>query len=73
MTLFGISKTTINGVLAMLISILTPILSIQMPQALATPQASHTWLWAQFIVIVALAILRGVVGFLQNDATPTGH
>lgn len=70
--IFGISKTTINGILALLIVILTSILSYQVPAALLTPQASRTWLYVTAFCTFALGVLRAVVGFLQTDA-PTAN
>ena len=67
----NVSKTTVNGILAFLIAILTPLMSIQVPSALATPNTSHFWLWFQFGVIVVLGALRGAVGFFQGDSDTT--
>ncbi len=68
--IFGISKTTINGVLALLITILSSVMAYQVPSALMTPGASHTWLWVTAICNLICGILRAVVGFLQNDTPP---
>lgn len=70
--IFGISKTTLNGVLALLITILTAVLAYQVPSALLTPQASHVWLIVTTICTFACGILRAVVGFLQNDTPEPG-
>ena len=69
--IFGISTTTINGFLALLITILTAVLSYQVPTALLSPQASRTWLYITAVCTFALGILRAVVGMLQNDAVST--
>jgi hypothetical protein len=63
-------KTTVNGILALLITVLTAVLSYQVPTALLTPQASRAWLWVTAICTLVCAIARAVVGFLQNDAPP---
>ena len=66
--IFGISKSTINGVLALLITILTAVLTYQVPAALLTPSLSHTWLIITAVCTLVCGVLRAVVGFLQNDA-----
>ena len=68
--IFGISKTTLNGILALLITILTALMTYQVPTALLTPQASHTWLVITAVANLACGILRAIVGFLQSDAPP---
>jgi hypothetical protein len=67
-TIFGMSKTSINGVLILLIAILTSVLAYQIPAALLTPGMSHDWLWITAACNLIVAILRAVVGFLQGDA-----
>ena len=69
-TIFGISKTTINGVLALLITILTTVLAFQVPTALMTPGQTHVWLWITSACGLTCGILRAVVGFLQGDTPP---
>ena len=66
--IFGISKSTINGVLALLITVLTAVLSYQVPAALLSPDLSHTWLIITAVCTLACGILRAIVGFLQNDS-----
>lgn len=65
-----ISKTTINGVLALLIAALTSLLAFQVPSALMTPQQSHVWMWVTFVANLICAICRAIVGVLQNDSPP---
>ena len=69
-TILGISKTTINGWLAFLITTLTTVAAFQIPTALQTPQESHIWLWVTLACNGALALLRAWVGMLQGDAPP---
>ena len=57
--IFGVSKTTLNGILALLIAISLALLASGSP--LIGTQAT---LWLTLI----LAVLRAVVGFLQTDA-----
>lgn len=59
--LLGVSKTTINGILALLIAVGLALLSSGSP--LIGAQAT---LW----ITLAMAVLRALVGFLQNDAPP---
>jgi hypothetical protein len=68
-TVLGVSKTTANGVLALLITIGTALLTYQIPVALATPQATHVWAYVTAGTTLVLGILRAVVGFLQGDST----
>lgn len=65
--LFGISKSTINGVLALLLAIFGAVLTYQVPTALLNPQVSHAWLWVTASLTLASGVLRAVVGFLQVD------
>ena len=68
-TIFGISKTTLAGVLSFLITTLTILVAFQIPSALQTPQQSHTLLWATTAANLFLALCRAWVGLLQGDAT----
>lgn len=68
--IFGISKTTINGVLAFLIATFTTVLAFQIPSAMLSPGASHMWLWVTLVGNGVVAVLRVWVGLLQNDAPP---
>ena len=65
--IFGISKTTINGVLAFLIATLTTLTAFQVPN-LTDPHANHIY----GIVVVAcniiVALCRVWVGLLQGDS-----
>jgi hypothetical protein len=69
--IFGVSKTTINGILALAIVVLTNLTLVQLP-SIATPGASHVWLWVTFVASSVAGILRAVVGYLQNDTPPQG-
>lgn len=71
-TILGISKTSINGWLAFLITTLTTIVAFQIPAALQTPQESHIWLWVTLVCNAALALMRAWVGMLQGDTPPAG-
>ena len=66
--IFGISKTSVNGVLALLITVFTSVLAYQIPAALLTPSVSHTWLIITGALNLLCGILRAIVGYLQNDA-----
>lgn len=56
--LFGISKTSINGVLALLIVIATALLGSGSP---LIGQKATLW------IMLILGVLRAIVGMLQND------
>jgi len=59
--IFGISKTSINGMLALLIVVGTALL------ASGSPIIGQTvTLW----ITLGLGVLRAVVGFLQTDSVP---
>ena len=60
--IFGISKTTVNGVLALLITVGLALLASGSPLIGTTATA---------VITLVLAVLRAVVGFLQTDAAPT--
>ena len=60
--IFGISKTTVNGVLALLITVGLALLASGSPLIGTTATA---------VITLVLAVLRAVVGFLQTDAVPT--
>lgn len=68
--IFGISKTTINGILAFLIATFSTVLAFQVPAAMLSPGQSHTWLWVTLVGNGVVALLRVWVGLLQNDAPP---
>ena len=59
--IFGVSKTTINGILAFLIVVFGALLSSGSP--LIGPKPT-------LIITLLLGVLRAVVGFLQHDAPP---
>ena len=66
--IFGISKTTINGVLAFLIATLSTITAYQVPSAMLSPGQSHIWLWVTLGANGLVALCRVWVGLLQGDA-----
>jgi hypothetical protein len=66
--IFGISKTTINGILAFLIATLTSVLAYQVPAAMLSPGQSHIWLWVTLVGNGIVSVLRVWVGLLQGDA-----
>ena len=64
-TIFGVSKTSINGMLALLIAVGLALLASGSPLIGATAT-----LW----ITLGLSVLRALVGFLQNDAvTPANQ
>jgi hypothetical protein len=68
-TIFGISKTTINGWLAGLIGVSLALQIIQIPTDLATPDVLHVWHWILFVITILASMARVVVGILQGDAS----
>ena len=66
--IFGISKTTLNGVLALFITVLSSVMAYQVPSAMLSPGQQHTWLWITGICNLLCGVLRAVVGFLQTDS-----
>ena len=73
-TIFGVSKTSIQGALGLIITICLVLTSVQIPATLATPQVTHVWLWITTILAIVLAVARQIVALTQGDATvpPTG-
>jgi hypothetical protein len=61
MTIFGISKTTIQGFLSLLVVIALVLLNSGSPLIGST---------ATLYITLILAVLKAVVGVLQNDAAP---
>lgn len=66
-TIFGISKTTINGWLSFLIATLTTLTAFQVPGAL-TPGANRMWMYFTVGANIVVALCRVWVGMLQGDA-----
>lgn len=65
--IFGISKTSIAGVLSFLIATLTTLTAFQVP-ALTNPQASHVYGIALIVANAVVALCRVWIGLLQGDA-----
>ena len=68
--IFGVSKTTIEGILSLITTICLALTTIQIPANLQTTGTVHIWAWVTFILTVVFAISTAVVRFLQNDAPP---
>lgn len=67
-TLFGVSKTTIFGILMAVMGISVALQVIQLPADLATPGATHVWHWILFILTVLSAVSGVIVAVLSHDA-----
>ena len=65
----GVSKSTLQGTLSMLIPIFLSLGALQLPTALATPQSTHILLWVTFVAPVVAGILKQVLATTQGDAT----
>lgn len=71
-TIFGISKSTLAGILTGLIGTFTSVLGFQIPVALLNPQQTHTWLWITTGANLTVIILKVWLAVVTNDApTPT--
>jgi hypothetical protein len=66
--IFGISKTSIAGVLSFLMATLTALIAFQAPSALMTAGASHVWLIVTTVATLIVSLLRVWIGLLQGDA-----
>lgn len=66
--IFGISKTSIAGVLSFLMVTLTTLIAFQAPASLLTPGASHLWLIITTIATLLVSLFRVWIGLLQGDA-----
>ena len=66
--IFGISKTSIAGVLSFLMVTLTTLIAFQAPSALMTAGASHVWLIVTTLATLLVSLLRVWIGLLQGDA-----
>lgn len=71
--IFGLSKTSIAGVLSFLIATLTTLIAFQVPSTLMTPGASKTLLIITTAANLIVGLLRVWVGLLQNDAPPLSN
>ncbi len=67
--IFGISKTTVAGVLSFLIATLTTITAFQVPN-LTDPHANHLLGQIAIGCNIAVALCRVWIGLLQGDAPP---
>ena len=67
-TIFGISKSTIVGVLSFLITTFTVLTAVQVPVIFNT-NANHFWAYFSGASTMGLALCRAWVGLLQGDAT----
>jgi fluoride ion exporter CrcB/FEX len=65
--IFGISKTTIAGVLSFLIATLTTLTAFQVPIAFNT-NANHTWMYITVGANLLVSLCRVWIGMLQGDA-----
>ena len=70
-TLFGISKTTIEGVFSFLITTLTFITGYQGFVSLMNPAQSKTWLIASAVATFVVGLLNLWLRMLQGDAPTT--
>lgn len=61
-------KTTVNGILAFLITTLTTLLAFQVPSAMMNPASSHKLLIATVVANILLGLCRAWVGLLQKDS-----
>ena len=68
-TLFGVSKSTIQGVLSLLIVVGLSLQTLQMPSALSTPNSSHILAWVTFAATTIVTVAKAVLAFTQGDAT----
>lgn len=66
--IWGVSKTTINGVLAFLIATLSMVTAYQVPSAMLSPGANHIWLYVTIGSNFIVALCRVWVGLLQGDS-----
>ena len=67
-TVFGVSKSTLAGVLTGLIGTFSSILGFQVPMALLNPQQTHVWLWLTTGANLLVIILKVWLGVVTNDA-----
>jgi hypothetical protein len=65
----GISKSTLQGTLSMLIPIFISLGALQIPAAIATPQSTHYMMWISFVASTLAGILKQIVATGQGDAT----
>lgn len=66
-TIYGVSKTTIQGVLSLLVVILGTISVYQLP-ATVNPNVTHVWFYVTSGATLVTTVLKAVVAFMQGDA-----
>lgn len=69
--IFGISKTTLAGLLSFLTTTFTVITAMQVPVIFNT-NANHVWPYISTGATIGLALCRAWIGMLQGDA-PKGQ
>ena len=69
-TLFGISKSTITGVLSFLVTTFTVLTALQVPVIFNT-NANHVWAYLSGGSTIGLALCRAWLGLVSGDAVST--
>ena len=67
--ILGISKTSLQGWLTVLMVVLLQLSVLQLPSTLATPYTSHILTWVTFISTTVVGIVKAILSLTQGDAT----
>ena len=67
-TVFGVSKSTIQGYLSLAIVALLLLSQMQLP-SIASSNATHVWIWVTWASAGISAILKAILAGTQGDAT----
>lgn len=68
-TIFGVSKTTVAGILSFFVTTFTILTGLQVPIIFNT-NANHFWAYLSGASAIGLALCRAWVGMLQGDPAP---
>ena len=67
-TIFGISKSSIQGILSLIVVLGLQAGALQLPATLATPQSAHVLVWITFIATTVAGFAKAILAFTQGDA-----
>jgi len=67
-TVCGVSKSTVQGYLSVLVVIFLLLSQMQLP-SIASTQTTHVWIWITWAAAGIAVILKAILAHFQGDAT----
>jgi hypothetical protein len=67
-TIFGVSKSTVQGDLSLAVVALLILSQMQLP-AIASTNVTHLWIWITWAAAGIAGILKAILARTQGDAT----